>query len=219
MLTALDPLATRKLASGGLVAPPPPAVLSLPFGPDDTASASPLSLFTPPAGPPPPRRRRSILVTAGLTAAVALLIVLVATQGPPTPPLGPPAAVPAARRHDSGEDLEEMVKLAAEGDTVVDRQRAFDRLVALGYGDRVPWVPMLARDLVQLPTCEERREVVAKLRKINDPAVMPHLQKAAALPENECLAGEARAAIARLEGAPQPTPPPKKRSSRGGGHF
>jgi serine/threonine-protein kinase len=229
MLTALDPLATRKLAPAvgdGLVAPPR-AALSLPFGPDDAASASPISIYTPPAVSAPPGRRRSWLVTAGLAAGVGLLIVLVATQGTSSTPLAPPSPLAspapgpgAARPDDAAEELEEMVKLAGEGETVAERQRAFDRLVALGYGDRVPWVSMLARDLEQLPTCEERREVVAKLRKINDPAVMPHLKQAAARPDNECLAGDARAAIARLEGAPSPSsPPPKKRRSGGGGHF
>jgi serine/threonine-protein kinase len=203
MLTALDPMAARRLSSGALLAP---AAGSLPL-PDDAASASPLAIYEPPPPPRAPTRRRALFLTGGLATGVVLLVALVATQGPATP-LVPQA--PAGRKADPEAELAAMVKLAAEGETVAERQRAFDRLVALGYADRVPWIPMLARDLEQLPTCEERREVVAKLRKINDPAVVPHLEAAAARPDNTCLAAAAAEA--------QPAPAKKRRPSRGG-HF
>src|SRR5262249_13464770 len=105
-----------------------------------------------------------------------------------------------------------LVQTAAEGTSVAERQAAFDRLVALGYGDRVPWVPMLGRDLAQLPTCEERREAAAKLKKLNDPKALSYVQGAAQPPDNGCC----------QEGATRAPEAPHKRPatrSGGGGHF
>jgi hypothetical protein len=203
MLAALDPLA-RKPSTGGLVAPPP--------GPDPLgdASASPLGIYTPPRAAPRRDRRAAVIFGAGLAAAIVLVVVVTAGRGsPPTAVL--PAGLPTEARADPEAEIAAMVKQAAEGETVALRQRAFDRLVALGYGDRVPWVPMLARDLVQLPTCEERRDVVAKLKKLNDPAAAQHVQQAAARPENACFSGEGSPAASE--------PAPKKKRARGGGHF
>jgi eukaryotic-like serine/threonine-protein kinase len=233
MLAALDPL-VRKPSTGGLFAAPaappgrtptpPRGPYSLPPDADMTASASPLGLYTP---PPAPRRRPALLLVP-LAAAVILVVAVTASRSadPIAALAPPPLEAPAARPADPEKELLAMVEQAAAGETVAVRQRAFDRLVALGYGDRVPWVPMLARDLEQLPTCEERREIVARMRKISDPGVLPHLQEAVARPENACLAADARAAIARLTGSPEAegskparSSGSRKRRAGGGGHF
>lgn len=205
MLVALDPLAARRISTGGLLAPPPADVST------DEASGSPLAIFP---GGGDLRPRKKYLVYAGLVAAALLVVALVAssTRGPSPVAVEPPRG-PVAKT-DPEAEVAAMVKQAGEGETVADRQRAFDRLVALGYADRVPWIPMLARDLQQLPTCEERRETVAKLRKFNDPAVMQYIQAASARPENACMAADGAAAA-----APGTAPPKKKRARSGGGHF
>jgi hypothetical protein len=211
MLAALDPL-VRKAPTGSLIAPLPP--VPEPF-PDAAASGSPLALYS----VPQLRPRRKYLLWLALPAAVVVVVAMTAGGGEaPISPFRPPAPEPAARPANQQAELAAMVKQAAEGETVAERQRAFDRLVALGYGDRVPWVPMLARDLVQLPTCEERREVAGRMKKLNDPGAIPYLQQAAARAENACFAGDVRASAATGEPAPQPAK--KKRSRRGGGgHF
>jgi hypothetical protein len=128
------------------------------------------------------------------------------------------------------DDVAKQIKLAADGATVEERQRAFDRLEAWGYVDKVPWLAKLTKDLAQLPTCEERRDVVTQLRKLNDPKAIQPLKDAAGRPDNGCLKQQAETAIVALGGSPpapaqsppsqsppQQSPPPRK--SSGGGHF
>lgn len=217
LLTALDPLA-RKSTTGGVAAPASsePMLAAMAAGDSEAVAPLPVSYGAPPT--PTDRRKQRLLLLVPLVAAAIVVLAFASSRGGPVAPvsLGAPAAA------DPATDLQATVKQAAEGATVEERQRAFDRLVALGYGDRVPWVPMLGRDLRELPTCEQRREVVAKLQKINDPAAVDALKEAAARPDNGCLAQDAQRAAERIaagEGAAPAPAPAKKRRSGGGGHF
>jgi tRNA A-37 threonylcarbamoyl transferase component Bud32 len=210
MLAALDPVA-RRPAAAPVAAPVPAdessAFMSSSLVPADDLSAVPLELYR------PPRARRPILWAAPLAVAAVVVVAAITSRGAGgldaviPRAMAPPATVPA----DPEAQLAATVEQAASGATVADRQRAFDRLVALGYGDRVPWLAMLGRDLEQLETCEERREVAEKLRKLSDPQALVLIQQAAARPDNGCLA----AAAAQEE----PKRPARKKRARGGGHF
>ena len=209
MLAALDPLAKRiSTPSGVAVRPLPepsfPPVASLSTTPSSGLSAghSPLPLYQ------PPRRRRWVLPAIGVAAVI---LVLILSRGGTSPTAVAVATSPGASQEAS---IDALVTKAAEGDTVSERQSAFDRLVAFGYVDRVPWVPMLGKDLAQLPTCEERRETLAKLRKVNDPKALPYIEEAATRADNGCLADDAADALAALRGGgarprrPRRKPPP-----------
>jgi len=166
--------------------------------------------------PRPPRRIPWRWVAAG-GAAAALLVIAIALGGSrKSGPVLP--ALPAAATAEPSDEVAKLVRHAAEGDTVAERRSAFDRLVALGFSDRVPWVPMLSRDLAELPTCDARREVVAKIRKVKHPGALPALEKAIGRSDNSCLVDDARAAMADIIDAAAPKKKPPRRSS-GGGHF
>src|SRR5262249_14538575 len=137
-------------------------------------SSHPLPLYR-------PRASRRWLLPA--LAAAAILVVLILARGGPAPSVVPLPTASAGTETS----IDSLVSRAAEGDTVADRQSAFDRLVAFGYVDRVPWVPMLGKDLAQLPTCEERRDALTKLRKVNDPKALPYIEEAATRADNGCL--------------------------------
>ena len=215
-LEALDPLARRNSTPSGLVVPslpapsfPPVASDSMPRG---SVSQSPLPLYQP-ASPRPWKNPRIVIPVLGVVVVIVLLLV---ARGGPAP------TVPASSTSKETAGIDALVAKAADADTVADRQSAFDRLVAFGYVDRVPWVPMLGKDLAQLPSCEERKDALAKLRKVNDPKALPYIQEAAARPDNGCLADDAREALTVLR-APNPaTEAPKKKpghTTGGGGHF
>ncbi len=224
MLNALDPFVKRSATgtTGAASVSVPLAAASTSLPGLDVESVAPLALYR-----PPPRRNKLLwLIPVG--AAAIVFVVALASRGSGglstlSAPLSPAAPAPGAPA-DPDADLDRTVRQAAEGKTIADRQRAFDRLVALGYGDRVPWVAMLGRDLQELGSCEARREVVARLRKTRDPAALPVLEQAAARPDNACLREDARAAIASLGGvAPAASDgraePPRKKRARSGGHF
>ncbi len=157
-----------------------------------------------------PRRRRVWWWAAAAAAVGSLTVAL--TMGGSKPTAQPSFAEPT-------DEVARLVKRAAEADTPAERQSAFDRLVALGHRDKVPWVPMLARDLQELPTCDARREVVAKIRKVSNPDALPYLERAIQRDDNTCLIEDARAAMAEMsgDGAPKKKAPPRR--SSGGGHF
>jgi tRNA A-37 threonylcarbamoyl transferase component Bud32 len=164
-----------------------------------------------------PARRVKWWWLAAPAAVVGALIVAITAGGNKVPAAPPPE--PAAAEPGLDDEVARLVKKAGTADTPAARQSAFDRLVALGHRDKVPWVPMLARDLAELPTCDARREVVVKIRKVSNPDALPYLEKALRRDDNACLVEDARAAIADLS-APGPAkkPPPARRPS-GGGHF
>jgi hypothetical protein len=99
---------------------------------------------------------------------------------------------------------------------VKERQHAYDRLVALGYRDRVPFLGMLSRDLAELPTCQERLEKLEQIKNLNDPAAIPFIERARSQPGNDCLTGAADAAINALRGdaGPAPSKRPGKKPAR-----
>ena len=160
------------------------------------------------------RRRIPWSWVATGVAAVGVLVIAIVLGGSTRSV----AVSPAAATAEPSDEVAKLIRQAGEGDTPAERQSAFDRLVALGFSDRVPWVPMLARDLQELPTCEARREVVAKIRKVRNPGSLPALEKAIGRSDNTCLADDARAAMADIMGGDAPKKKPPRRSS-GSGHF
>jgi tetratricopeptide (TPR) repeat protein len=77
--------------------------------------------------------------------------------------IGPPAA-----------DL--LEKVANEGGDVVRRRRAAAALDEMGKGGRVDRVGLLTLELKKAQTCEERKELVEKLRAAGDPRALPALK-------------------------------------------
>lgn len=86
--------------------------------------------------------------------------------------------------------------------------------------NQVNWIASYGYDLQQEQECADRKEVVVRLRTLEDPRAIPALQRAIArkgtqgkyanLPINQCLIDDAKAAISYLEGLkkgePQPAP-------------
>lgn len=223
MLSALDPLVRRGSSAALVISvavaePSFPRVASASTPSAGLSSPSPLPLFEPQPRKKPPW----LLPVLGAAAVVCLLIAVGGGSGPAVVPI---AAVASPSDGSGDAAITKLVAKAAEGDTVADRQSAFDRLVAFGYVDRIPWVPMLGKDLSQLPTCEERKTALEKLRKVNDLTALPYIQEAAARPDNACLADDAQKAMAglRANGTTPESPSSKKKapghSAAGGGHF
>jgi serine/threonine protein kinase len=236
MLAVLDPLARR--GSSAAIAVPVPAAQPQsqpgPLGGADMSFSPMANVSTPPGGlssrsplplfePKPPKRARWIVPAIGIAAAFCVIVAIRGgAGGPAVAPVAATASASAGGSPDSA--IEKLITKAAEGETVADRQSAFDRLVAFGYLDRVPWVAMLGKDLAQLPTCEERKAALEKLRKVNDSSAIPYIQEAAGRADNGCLEDDAQKAMAglRATGTTPDSPSKKKapsRSSGGGGHF
>jgi serine/threonine-protein kinase len=156
---------------------------------------------------PRARRRAILFLSAGgvLLLLIPLVIVALTTGGShgkhaglsPGPAAHPPASAAAT----GAAEVDRLVAQAGEGETIEVRHSAFDRLVALGYRDRVPWLAMLSRDLEQHQTCEKRLGVVTQLRNLGDPRAIPLLEQAMKRPGNDCLLGSAKTAIAHLGGS------------------
>jgi hypothetical protein len=134
------------------------------------------------------------------------------------PDAGLPAPVAA--------EIDRLVKQAAEGETMEIRQSAADRLVAMGFKERVPRAAKLARDLHQAPTCEDRLGVLADLEKLKDPITLTSVRAAAARPDNGCLEARAKKLAAALSakksgGGTRTTGQSggAGKKSGGGGHF
>ncbi|MCC6994275.1 MAG: serine/threonine protein kinase [Deltaproteobacteria bacterium] len=165
------------------------------------------------------RRRISRMAWGWLIAVPVLLTtiaILVATRG------GGEHPRVQARPTRSAPDLAGLAARAATGETMAERDAAYQQLVALGYRDRVDFVAKLSRDLLQAPTCEARRERVQALAALNDQAAIPALRKATQAPDNACLISAAEAAIASLSartpaGRAEGTAKPPARSPRPGG--
>jgi tRNA A-37 threonylcarbamoyl transferase component Bud32 len=159
-----------------------------------------------------PRSARPVIVAlAGAFVVLCGLAVVYAvgrpSQGSHPALLGTSLGAPGTATSPGALDRElaRLVEAAATGATVEERQSAFDRLVALGYVDRVPWRDKLTRDLAQLPTCEERREAAAQLGKLADPKAIPALTEARLRSGNRCLEQTADESLASL-GAPVGSP-------------
>jgi hypothetical protein len=131
-------------------------------------------------------------------------------------------------------EVARLVTQAGEGTTLEARQSAADRLVALGFADRVPRAAKLSLDLAQTSGCEGRLEVVEQLEKLKDPSTLTSLRLAVQQPGNDCLQARAQALVEVLThdgeprserpatGVTKPTGAPtrqsgaRKKSQRGG---
>jgi serine/threonine-protein kinase len=99
---------------------------------------------------------------------------------------------------------------ATVGDDPGRRHAAITLVERHGLGDLVDYLTSYQLDLDQLEGCPARKEAVAKLRALGDARAIPALQAAIARKGktgkwkgkaiNQCLADDARAAIAFLEG-------------------
>jgi serine/threonine-protein kinase len=191
-------------------------------------------------------KRKKVLFAVGGVALLALLVVTAIVGGSggaggkstsglrALPPFaGGAPANDAAPPVDVDAEVSRLVAQAGEGRSLEDRQSAADRLVALGFADRVPRGKKLALDLHQEPTCEARLQVLEQLEKLKDPSTLTSVRMASESPGNDCLQARAKALAdvlskdgeARSETpVTRPTQTParsgggRKKSTRGG-HF
>jgi serine/threonine-protein kinase len=91
-----------------------------------------------------------------------------------------------------------LAKVANEGTELPRRKRAAQALDDMGEGDRVNRLSLLLLELKKAPTCEERKEIVEKLRQLGDPHAVPALK---ALRTSRGGGGIGRL-MSRLSGAP-----------------
>jgi hypothetical protein len=102
----------------------------------------------------------------------------------------------------------------------MDRRKAVRPLITrYKLHDEVNWIASYNYDLQQEPECEARKEVVARLRALDDPRAIEPLQRAIARkgtqgkyanrPINGCLIDDAKAAIGYLQGLKKAEPKPK----------
>ena len=77
--------------------------------------------------------------------------------------IGPPAA-----------DL--LEKVANEGPDLARRRRAASALESMGKGDRVDRTGLLMLELKKAQTCEDRKDLVERLRVAGDPRALPALK-------------------------------------------
>jgi hypothetical protein len=160
------------------------------------------------------RRRRKVWYWAAGAAGFAgivLVVALTASGGKggsaaaaALGPLAGVAAPDAAPPPNVDEEIARLVKQAGEGETLETRQSASDRLVALGFGDRVPRAKKLALDLQQAPDCEARLAVVEQLEKLKDPSTLTSLRAAVLRPGNDCLRVRAQALVDVIENDGEP---------------
>jgi len=112
-------------------------------------------------------------------------------------------------RTDDGEARKALLVSAMHDDLA--RRKAVRRVIERSQlGDRVDWLRVYSLDLQQEPTCELRREAVAKLRALGDVRAVTALERALVATSrtpsyrarkiNECLAEDASAAIGYLRG-------------------
>ena len=109
----------------------------------------------------------------------------------------------------SATGAEKLGQLATSSSDRKIRQRARSRAITLGITKEVDFVSSYALDLQHGPSCQDRREAVAKLRALADKRAIPLLHKAQkqvgrsgrwrGQPINGCLVEEADAAIRYLE--------------------
>ncbi len=161
------------------------------------------------------RQRKRRITRAGMAwligaplAVIGIVIIALATGGSSakektadgeTLPTSGPAAV------STGVEIDRLAHTAAQGETVGERQDAYDQLVKLGYRDRVDFTAKLGRDLAEEKTCEKRRDVAAQLGRLGDARALAALQEAVKKPENSCLVATANESIVALGGTPETT--------------
>jgi hypothetical protein len=120
---------------------------------------------------------------------------------------------------DDPEARTALVK-AAESEDMARRKAVRPVIARYKLHDEVNWIASYNYDLQQEPECADRKEVVVRLRTLEDPRAIPALQRAIARkgtqgkyanrPINQCLIDDAKGAISYLEGLkkgePQPAP-------------
>jgi tetratricopeptide (TPR) repeat protein len=116
---------------------------------------------------------------------------------------------------DDSEARSALVNAAVSEDMA--RRKAVRPVIArYKLHDEVNWIASYNYDLQQEPECDDRKEVVARLRALGDPRAIPALQQAIARkgtqgkyankPINGCLVDDAKAAIGYLQGLKKATP-------------
>jgi hypothetical protein len=112
-------------------------------------------------------------------------------------------------RTDDGE-ARKLLLVSAVHDDLARRKAVRPVIERHRIGDSVDWLRAYSLDLQQEPTCELRREAVAKLRAVGDARAVTALERALVATSrtpsyrgrklNECLADDASAAIGYLRG-------------------
>jgi tetratricopeptide (TPR) repeat protein len=112
-------------------------------------------------------------------------------------------------RTDDGE-ARKLLLVSAVHDDLARRKAVRPVIEHHRLGDSVDWLRVYSLDLQQEPTCELRREAVAKLRALGDARAVTALERALVATSrtpsyrgrklNECLADDASAAIGYLRG-------------------
>ena len=116
---------------------------------------------------------------------------------------------------DDPEARTALVK-AAESEDMARRKAVRPVIARYKLHDEVNWIASYNYDLQQEPECEDRKEVVARLRALDDPRAVPALQRAitrkgtqgkyANRPINGCLVDDAKAAVGYLKGLEKAEP-------------
>jgi serine/threonine protein kinase len=105
-----------------------------------------------------------------------------------------------------------IVEQASHSKRRAVRRRAIVLAERSQLHDKVDWLASYSLELSQAPTCQERLEVVAKLRALGDKKAIPELKRARSLRRgrgknaakpNECLERDATAAIQYLDSLPK----------------
>ena len=245
--TSLTSLAARSVAGAGPGEAPRGVLTEAMAGMGAPAAAGAHAAPAPDDLDLPPRQKPPVWVWVGGVVLLVILIGVVISSVSKKDGKGGPADTPlagggvtqplqgdvAAAKSGNGE-IADLIAAAGSGKSVGERAKAADRLVVLGYNDKVPWRQKLELDLVQTGTCEGRRDVVRELARRKDKKSIPALEAARARAANGCLRTDAAQAIVELGGTVEDDaaastrpgegePPPRRRRTTdepsGGGHF
>jgi serine/threonine-protein kinase len=115
--------------------------------------------------------------------------------------------------HTDDPEGRKLLLVSAVHDDIARRKAVRPVIEQLGLGGSVDWLKAYSLDLQQEPTCEGRREAVAKLRALGDVRAVEALERAMVRTSkstayrgrkvNDCLATDASAAIGYLRGLPR----------------
>ena len=115
--------------------------------------------------------------------------------------------------HTDDPEGRKLLLVSAVHDDIARRKAVRPVIEQLGLGGSVDWLKAYSLDLQQEPTCEGRREAVAKLRALGDVRAVEALERAMVRTSkstayrgrkvNDCLAADASAAIGYLRGLPR----------------
>jgi len=124
-----------------------------------------------------------------------------------SPEIATRAAALLIEKADNRRARQRLIELASTADKPQLRERAREQAQQLGLGGDVDYLASYLLDLVQGKRCRDRKEAVARLRALGNPAAIPALEKAIRRTSgtlfksrvNRCLADDAREAISYLE--------------------